>query len=66
MKVEKERRDGMQRISQLEQDIRAEERSIEEEEIKWNAETEMMIKEYRKMEKVVIEHQKGLMQQLVV
>jgi len=66
MKVEKDRRDGMQRIAQLEQDVRAEERIMEEEEAKARAETEMMIKEYRKMERVVVDHQKGLMQQLVV
>jgi kinetochore protein Nuf2 len=66
MKVEKERRDGMQRISQLEQDVRAEERLIDEDAVRAMAETEMMIKEYRKMESVVLSHQQGLVQQLVV
>jgi len=64
MKVEKERRDGMQRIAQLETDVRSEERATEEEQEKIRAETENMIKEYKKMESPVLAHQEGFRKQL--
>ena len=66
LKSEKDRRDCSATITQVETEARAELRATGEEESRLNAETENMIKEYMKMEKVVILHQQNLMQQLVV
>jgi hypothetical protein len=66
MKVEKTRRDGMARIQAMESEVRNTETMMDEEEIANAKEVEDMIAQYRKMENVVLEHQKGLMKQLVV
>lgn len=66
MKVEKTRRDGMARIQAMEAEVRNTETMMDDEEITNAKEVEDMIAQYRKMENVVLEHQKGLMKQLVV
>lgn len=66
MKVEKTRREGMAKIQSMETEVRNTETMMEEEEVARTKEIEDMVTQYKKMEAVVLEHQKGLMTQLAV
>ncbi len=65
MKVEKARRDGMSRIQEKEQAVRNAERKIDEDEAMWFRESEGMIKDYKKMEQIAMEHNEALMQRIM-
>ena len=66
MKVEKDRRDGMSRVAEMESEIRATEARIEQEEVDAHNQVEAMIAQYRKLEGVVMQHQRALKAALVV
>ncbi|GMH61795.1 hypothetical protein TL16_g03338, partial [Triparma laevis f. inornata] len=66
IKVEKERRDGMSKISSMEADIRGMEQRIDMEEKEAFEVTEGMIRQYKKLEESVLKHQMGLKAALVV
>ena len=66
MKVEKDRRDGMSRVAEMESEIRSTEARMDQEELDAHNQVEAMIAQYRKLEDVVMTHQRTLKAALVV
>jgi len=62
LQVEKDRREGMTRIQNMENELKHVEKRIEEDEVRTEEEVRTMVDGYKKFEETVLTHQRGVLQ----